>query len=175
MAWDENPYGWLLYLSLQPVLQLRQRKRTMGKRVLLRFVHFGVCLAFILEDGIPACVSRSVTLPPYSTSLKQNCKTTDTHTKSSRTPRRHYLPLQPHNQPTQQQLKSIYPGSLATYINPPLKNQHLMPRPLAVRKRANGLGGLIVICHEHVVKTFEAKSLEEPFSKVAYICLSKIT
>ena len=61
LTWDGITYGWLLYLSLQPVLQLRQRKRTMGKRVLLRFVHFGVCLAFILEDGIPACYSRSVT------------------------------------------------------------------------------------------------------------------
>ena len=55
-------YGWLLYLSPQPILQLRQRKRTMGKRILLRFVHLGVRLALNLEDGIPACVSRSVTL-----------------------------------------------------------------------------------------------------------------
>ena len=68
-------YGWLLYLSPQPVLQLRQRKRTMGQRVLLRFVHLGVRLAINLEDGIPACVSRSVTLPPYSSSIsKRNTK-----------------------------------------------------------------------------------------------------
>ena len=59
---DGMIYRWLLYLSLQPLLQLRQRKRTMGKRVLLRFVHLSVCLAINLEDRIPACWSRSVSL-----------------------------------------------------------------------------------------------------------------
>ncbi len=39
-----------------------------------------------------------------------------------------------------------------------------MPRPLTVRKRANSLGGFVFICHEQVIKTLEAKSLEEPFS-----------
>ena len=77
LAWDGTTYGWLLYLSLQPILQLRQRTRTMGKRVLLCFVHFGICLAFILEDGIPAYMSRSVTLSssPFSSfSPKRNTK-----------------------------------------------------------------------------------------------------
>ena len=89
-------YGWPLYLSLQPVLQLRQRTRTMGKRVLLCFVHFGVCLAFIFEDRIPACISRSATLsssPPLPP-LQKKYKIAYIHTKISRTPRRHYLPLQ---------------------------------------------------------------------------------
>ena len=67
-------YGWLLYLSLQPVLQLRQRKRAMGKRVLLRFIHFGVCLALNLEDRIPACISRSVTFPSSSSPLPKSTK-----------------------------------------------------------------------------------------------------
>ena len=68
-----------------------------------------------------------------------------------------------------------YISSLATYINPSLKNQHLMPRPLTVRKRANSLCGFILICHKEVVKAFEAKSLEEPFSIYSVLCLSNNT
>ena len=49
-------------------------------------------------------------------------------------------------------------------MNPPLKDQHLMPRALTVRKRTNSLRGFVFVGHEQVVKTFEAKSLEEPFS-----------
>ena len=41
-------------LCLQPVLELRQRESTMRYGVLLRFVHLGIGLALILEDGIPA-------------------------------------------------------------------------------------------------------------------------
>ena len=73
LAWW-NDIWKVLYLSLQPLLQLRQRKRTMGKRILLCFIHLGVCLAFILEDGIPACVSRSVTLSYPSPPLLQRKK-----------------------------------------------------------------------------------------------------
>ena len=96
LAWDGMTYGWLLYLSLQPLLQLRQRTRAMGKRILLCFVHFGICLAFVLEYGIPACIlgqSLSPHPPPFPP-LQKKYKIAYTHTKSSRTPRRHYLPLQ---------------------------------------------------------------------------------
>ena len=71
----------------------------MGKRVLLRLIHFGVCLALDLENGIPACVPRSVLLP-----RKEKLQMTNTHTKSSSPPRRHDLPLQQtHDQPKQDQ------------------------------------------------------------------------
>ena len=176
MAWDRITYGRLLYLSLQPVLQLRQRKRTMGKRILLRFIHLGVCLAFILEDRIPACVSRSVTLSSHPTSIppkRKDYKTAYTHTKGSRTPRRHYLPLQRTiSKPNTN--RGQFPGSQTTYMDSPLKNQHLMPRPLTVRKRADSLRGFVFVCDEEIVETFETKSLEEPFSKVAYIWFSNI-
>ena len=163
LAWDGITDGRLLYLSLQPILQLRQRKRAMGERILLRLVHLGVCLALILEDGIPACVSRSVTLSSFPPPLQKKCKITHTHTKSSRPPRRHYLPLQHTiSQPTPTEDK--FPGSLATYMNPPLKDQHLMPRPLTVRKRTNGLGGFVFVGHEQIVETFVAQGLEKPFS-----------
>ena len=175
LAWDGIAYGWLLYLSLQPVLQLREGTRTMGKRVLLCFVHLGVRLAFILEDRIPACMSRSVTLisSPRPSSPRKH-KIAHTHTKSSTTPRRHYLPLQQtYDQPNP--IADKQPGSLATYINPSLKDQHLMPRPLTVRKRAYSLSGFILICHEQVIKTFEANRLKEPFSIDSVLCLSNNT
>ena len=49
-------YGRICYnLGLQPRLELGQSESSVGQAVLLRLVHLGVCLAFVLEDRIPTC------------------------------------------------------------------------------------------------------------------------
>jgi len=53
-----------LLLTLQPLLQLRQRQRSMRHRILLRLIHLSIRLTLILKDRIPACVSKSATPHP---------------------------------------------------------------------------------------------------------------
>lgn len=51
-----------------------------------------------------------------------------------------------------------------TYMRPPLKNQHLLPRTLAIRKRAHGLCGLVVEAREELVEVGGGEGFEEPFT-----------
>lgn len=42
-----------LNLGLEPALELCHSNRTMGKLILLFLIHFGICFALVLKDGIP--------------------------------------------------------------------------------------------------------------------------
>lgn len=44
------------------LLDFREGNGAVGQRVLFGFVHLGIGLAFILEDGIPACIGSSVNI-----------------------------------------------------------------------------------------------------------------
>ena len=44
-----------------------------------------------------------------------------------------------------------------------------MAGTLAICKRADGLGGLVFVCHEQVIKAFVAEGLEEPFASTLLI------
>ena len=50
------------------------------------------------------------------------------------------------------------------YMNPPLKDQGLVSRPMAVRKCTNSLGAFVLIGHKEVVETLVPDGLQEPLT-----------
>ena len=51
------------------------------------------------------------------------------------------------------------------HASPPLEDHRFSTRTFSVRKSAHRLGGLVFVCSEQIVETFEAESFEEPFSE----------
>ena len=114
----------------------------MRDEVFLVLVHLRVRLALVLEDGVPACVRLAPTLPCAKTSTGKKGIEKAELTKITRPPCRHNLA-----------------------IRDPLKENRLMPRSRRVRKRAHGLGRLVLVRREQVVEPGVADGFEEPFAR----------
>lgn len=57
-----------------------------------------------------------------------------------------------------------------TYVCPSLKDDHVLSRPLAIRKRANRLRALVFEAGEELVEVFRAEGFQKPFATIVVSC-----
>jgi hypothetical protein len=143
-------------LLLQPLDQFRQRLAPMRNLVLLRLRHLRVRLALVLEARVPAYATiSSANFSPLEPILGQG-----TYQNPSGLVRVRSCPAHTVSMKSKDVLEI---DGWKTYVCTTLEDNHLLTRPRAVRKCADGPCGLILEAGEEFVKVLDAEGFEEPF------------
>lgn len=141
----------LLSVCVKPFGQLGQRLATMRNLVLLNLGHLGICLALVLETGIPSCSSNQFLFGSLS-------KRQAYQSRWDRGPRQSY-PVVPVST-----LLISGVGIAKSNLGSSLKNDGFVARTLRVRKCAYCLGTLVFKSCKKFVELLNAERLHEPFA-----------